>query len=223
MERLKRKPYLFGLVAVLIVIGAAAVRFARPSKAESPRLERYLPADTVGFAEVNDLRSQALKVIDSEAWRAFAKENQAASSLFMMAANHAGALDASYAVALLGAGANADGKPEPQFALVAEFNGAGARRTFENRVLRFAREAEAKGVTTKQEQYGDATINSVTPEGKRGLTRHKVTPATVSKKNTTVGIAIKLAKTVNTLETKGSILSAPCFASSRPSRCTANP
>ena len=169
MERLKRKPYLFGLVAVLIVIGAAAVRFARPSRAQSPRLERYLPADTVGFVEVNDLRTQALKVIDSEAWRAFTKENQAASSLFMMTANHTGALDASYAVALLGVGTNADGKREPQFAVVAEFNGAAARRTFENRVLRLTQNADGKSVETKTEQYGDATINSVTPQGKHGF------------------------------------------------------
>ena len=169
MDRLKSKPFIIAGVAAALLLGLVALQFARPTKAQNPRLERYIPADAVGFVEVNDLRAQALKVIDSEAWREFTKENQAASSLFMMAANHAGALDASYAVALLGAGANAEGKPEPQFALVAEFNGAGARRTFENRVLRFAREAEEKGVTTKQEQYGDTAVNSVTPEGKHGF------------------------------------------------------
>ncbi|PYS79853.1 MAG: hypothetical protein DMF66_01275 [Acidobacteria bacterium] len=169
MERLKRRPYLFGLLAAALVVGLVALSLARPSKARSPRLERYLPADAVGFIEVNDLRAQALKVIESEAWREFTKENQGASSLFMMAANHAGALDASYAVALLGVGANADGHPEPQFALVAEFNGGAARRTFENRVLRFVSQAEEKGVTTKTEQYGDATINFVLPEGKKGF------------------------------------------------------
>jgi hypothetical protein len=169
VDRLKSKPFIIAGVAAALLLLLAALQLARPTKARGARLEHYLPADAVGFVEVNDLRAQALKVIDSEAWREFTKENQAASTLFMMAANHAGALDASYAVALLGAGAGADGKPEPQFALVAEFNGAGARRTFENRVLRFAREAEEKGVLTKTEQYGDATINSVTPEGKRGL------------------------------------------------------
>ena len=158
MERLKRKPLLFGLVAAALVVGLVALSAARPSKAQNPRLERYLPADTVGFVEVNDLRSQALKIIDSEAWRAFTKENQAASSLFMMTANHTGALDASYAVALLGLGAGEDGRPAPQFAVVAEFDGAVARRTFENRVLRFVRESGENGLTTKSEQYGDATI-----------------------------------------------------------------
>src|SRR5438270_909392 len=158
VERLKRKPFLFAVGAAALVLWLAALQFARPSKAESPRLERYLPADAVGFVEVNDLRAQALKVIESEAWREFTKENQGASSLFMMAANHAGALDASYAVALLGVGANADGHPEPQFALVAEFNGGAARRTFENRVRRFVGQAEEKGVTTKTEHYGHATI-----------------------------------------------------------------
>src|SRR5205085_12034073 len=97
------------------------------------------------------------------------KENQAASSLFMMTANHTGALDASYAVALLGLGAGEDGRPAPQFAVVAEFDGTAARRTFENRVLRFVRESGEKGLTTKAEQYGDATINVVTPQGQHGF------------------------------------------------------
>jgi hypothetical protein len=168
VERLKSGKFLFGLAAALLLVGLVAVQFARPTRAENPRLERYLPADTVGFVEVNDLRAQALKVIESEAWREFSKENSAASSLFMMTANHAGALDASYAVALLGTGAREDGKPEPQFVVVAEFNGAGARRTFENRVLRFVSEAEGKGVETKSEKYGDATLNVVTKQGGKG-------------------------------------------------------
>jgi hypothetical protein len=169
VERLKSKPFIIAAVAAALVLSLAAIQLARPSKARGARLERYLPADAVGFVEVNDLRAQALKVIDSEAWREFTKENQAASSLFMMAANHAGALDASYAVALLGAGTTPEGKREPQFALVAEFNGALARRTFENRVLRLVSEAEEKGLTTRTEQYGDASINYVTPEGKHGF------------------------------------------------------
>jgi hypothetical protein len=168
VERLKNRKYLIGFAAVLLIVGLVAVQFARPTKAENPRLERYLPADTVGFVEVNDLRAQALKVIESEAWREFSKENSAASSLFMMGANHVGALDASYAVALLGTGARDDGKPEPQFVVVAEFNSAGARRTFEYRVLRFVSEAEGKGVETKTEKYGDATLNVVTKQGGKG-------------------------------------------------------
>ncbi|HEV3470172.1 MAG TPA: DUF3352 domain-containing protein [Pyrinomonadaceae bacterium] len=168
MNRLKRKPYVFGAAAAALVLGLAALQLARPSRAESPRLERFLPADTVGFVEVNDLRAQAVRVIESEAWREFSKENQAASSLFMMAANHAGALDASYALALVGAGA--DG---PRFVVVAEFNGGGARRTFENRVLRTLREASAEGVTTKTEQHGDVTVNTVTPAGGKGFSYAK--------------------------------------------------
>ena len=169
MNRLKRKPYLFGIGAAALVLALAAWQFARPSRAESPRLERFLPADAVGFVEVNDLRSQALRVIESEAWREFSKENQAASSLFMMAANHAGVLDASYALALVGAGADGRGGAEPQFVVVAEFNGNGARRTFENRVLRLVREANKQGVTTKSEQHGDVTIHTVTPAGRKGF------------------------------------------------------
>ena len=164
MNRLKRKHYIIGVLAGVLVLALVAVQLARPSKAESPRLERFLPADAVGFVQVNDLRSQALRIIESEAWREFSRENAAASSLFMMAANHAGVLDASYAVALLGA--DADG---PQFALVAEFDDWGARYTFQNRVLRLIREANEKGVTTRTEEYGKVTIHSVAPDGRKGF------------------------------------------------------
>ncbi|MDT5156417.1 MAG: hypothetical protein QOH51_774 [Acidobacteriota bacterium] len=165
MERLKSKTFIIVAVALLVVGGVAAAQFARPTKAENPRLERLLPADTVGFIEVNDLRAQALKVIESEAWREFSKENSAASSLFMIGANHAGALDASYAVAMLGVGASESGKPEPQFVVVAKFDGWEARRTFENRVLRFVRDGQSKGVETKTEKYNDVTVNEVSSPG----------------------------------------------------------
>ena len=160
---------MIGLGVLALAIALAAIQFARPSRAESPRLERYLPANTVGFIEVNDLRAQALKVIDSEAWREFTKENESASSLFMIGANHARALDASYAIALLGVGEGASGHPEPQFVLIAEFNDRGARRTFENRVLRLVRESGEGSVTTKTEKHGEATINVVAPQGKHGF------------------------------------------------------
>src|ERR1044071_5207920 len=161
MERLKSKSFILFAAAVLVVVGvAAAVEIARPTKAENPRLERLLPADTVGFVEVTDLRAQALKVIESEAWREFSRENSAASSLFMIGANHAGALDASYAVALLGVGTGEGGRPEPQFVVVAQFDDWGARRTFERRVLSFA--SEEQGVETKTEDYGGAKLKLVT-------------------------------------------------------------
>jgi hypothetical protein len=164
VNRLKRKPYIFGVIAGALALALAAAQFAQPSKAESPRLERFVPAGAVGFVQVNDLRAQALKVIESEAWREFSKENAAASSLFMIGANHAGVLDASYAVALLGA--DAEG---PQFALVAEFDGGDARRTFQNRVLRLVREANKKGVTTRTEQHGEVTINTIAPAESEGF------------------------------------------------------
>ena len=169
MERLKGKTLLIVAAAALLVVGVAAARFAQPTKAENPRLERFLPAETVGFVEVNDLRAQALKVIESEAWREFSKENSAASSLFMIGANHAGALDASYAVALLGVVPAEDGKPEPQFVVVAQFDGWEARRTFENRVLRFVREGQQKGIETKTEEYAKAKLNLVTRQGRPGI------------------------------------------------------
>ncbi|HVF67444.1 MAG TPA: DUF3352 domain-containing protein [Pyrinomonadaceae bacterium] len=168
MERLKSKTFIIA-AAALLVVGLVAVQFARPTKAENPRLERFLPADAVGFVEVNDLRAQALKIIESEAWREFSKENSAASSLFMIGANHAGALDASYALALLGVAAGEDGRPEPQFAVVAQFDGWEARRTFERRVMSFVKEEQKKGVETKTEDYAGAKLNVVTKEGRPGF------------------------------------------------------
>jgi hypothetical protein len=166
VERLKSKSFIMFAAAALVLAGVAAAQLAQPAKAVNPRLERLLPADAIGFVEVTDLRAQALKVIESEAWREFSKENSSASSLFMIGANHAGVLDASYAVALLGVGNNADGRPEPQFVLVGEFDDWESRRTFENRVLRMVRGEQQKGVATETEDYGKAKLNTVTKQGR---------------------------------------------------------
>ena len=166
MERLKSKSFILFAAVVLVLAGVAAAQLARPTKAQNPRLERLLPDNTVGFVEVNDLRAQALKVIESEAWREFSKENSSASSLFMLGANHAGVLDASYAIALLGVSEEAGG---PQFVVVAQFDGWEARRTFENRVLRFVDEAREKGLAIKTEKYEGATLNIFNKEGGRGF------------------------------------------------------
>lgn len=169
MNRLKRKPYIIGLLAGAMLIAFAAWRFAMPSAAEAPRLEQYLPAETVAFVQVSNLRAQALHIIDSEAWGAFSRENQSASSLFMMTVNHTGALDASYALALVGVEAGADGNPQPGFVIVAEFDGNGARRTFENRVLRLVRQAQEKGVEPKTEEYGGVEISLYTKDGRNAF------------------------------------------------------
>lgn len=162
MERLKSKGFILFAAAVLVLVGVAVgVEVARPTKAENPRLERLLPADTVGFVEVTDLRAQALKVIESEAWREFSRENSAASSLFMIGANHAGTLDASYAVALLGFKPNETGKPEPQFVLIGQFNDWQARYTFENRVLRFVKDGQSKNVEAKTEEIDGVRVVTI--------------------------------------------------------------
>src|SRR5215212_5602569 len=171
VERLKSKSFILFAAAVLVLAGvAAAVQLVPTTKAVNPRLERLLPADTVGFVEVNDLRAQALKVIESEAWREFSKENSAASSLFMIGANHAGTLDASYALALLGVSPNAEGKPEPQFVVVAQFNDWQARYTFENRVLRFVKDGQSKGVEAKTEEVDGARVVTVRRNGVQRFT-----------------------------------------------------
>ncbi|MGB8510118.1 MAG: DUF3352 domain-containing protein [Pyrinomonadaceae bacterium] len=169
MERLKSKKLVIGIFGVVLMLALAGWLLASPSSAQGVRFERYMPAETVGFVQVNNLRAQALKVINSEAWHAFTKENQAASSLFMMGANHAGALDASYALALIGTGTGADGQPQPQFALIAEFNDRSAERVFENRFMRVIKESNEKGTTTKTEQYGKRTINVVGKEDRQSF------------------------------------------------------
>ncbi len=171
MERLKSKSFILFAAAVLVLAGVAvATKLARPAKAENPRLERLLPADTVGFVEVNDLRAQALKVIESEAWREFSKQNSEASSLFMIGANHTGTLDASYAVALLGVAPNEAGRPEPQFVVVAQFDDWQARYTFENRVLRFVKDGMSKGVEAKTEEVDGARLVAIKRNGVRRFT-----------------------------------------------------
>jgi nucleotide-binding universal stress UspA family protein len=158
MKSLKRNPFVFGGAVSALVLVFAAWMLATPTAAESPRLERYLPAETIGFVEVNNLRQQALQVMESEAWRAFTQNNQGASALFMMGANHTGALDASYAVALVGAG---EGARQPQFVLVAEFTSAEARKTFENRALRLLRGATEGKTETAAETYSGVSIHSL--------------------------------------------------------------
>ena len=210
MERLRRRPYLFGLAAAAVLLGFAVLMLARPSRAENPRLEKYLPADAVGFVQVSDLRAQALKVIESEAWREFTKQNQTASSLFMMTANHAGALDASYAVALLGPGADAEGRPRPEVILVAEFNDWDARRTFGRRVLSFVREADDKDFNTKEEKYEGAVLNTVTGEGRDGFA-YATTGTTLYLSNSAAAIKRALdvrAKKAPSLETNAAFAQA---------------
>ncbi|HEX8853279.1 MAG TPA: DUF3352 domain-containing protein [Pyrinomonadaceae bacterium] len=163
MKSVKRNPFVFGGAACALVLVFAAWMLAQPTAAESPRLERYLPAETIGFVEVNNLRQQALQVMDSEAWRAFTQNNQAAGALFMMGANHTGVLDASYAVALVGAGegASADGARHPQFVLVAEFTSAEARKTFENRALRMLRQVKDSNAAAQAETYSGVEIHTL--------------------------------------------------------------
>lgn len=169
MDRLKRKHYVVGMVLGALLLAFGALMVAMPSKAEAPRLEQKLPADTVGFVQVSNLRAQALNIIETEAWRAFSRENQSASALFMMAVNHTGALDASYALALLGAETGADGNPQPGFVLVAEFDGWESRRTFENRVLKLTKQANEKGVDKTTEEYGDEEIVVLTKDGRNEI------------------------------------------------------
>lgn len=169
MNRLKRKPYVVGMVLGALALVFGAVMLAKPSAAEAPRLEQYLPADAVGFVQVSHLRAQALHIIESEAWRAFSRENQSASSLLMMGLNHANVLDASYAVALLGTEADERGNPRPAIVLVGEFDDESDRREFQQMYLQLGRRVNAKGVEANSEEYAGAKV-TVVKEGAEGFT-----------------------------------------------------
>ncbi len=170
MNRLKRKSFVVGIILGALALVFGVVMLAKPSKAEAPRLEAYLPSDTVGFVQVSDLRAQALHIIESEAWRAFSQENQSASSLMMMALNHANVLDASYAVALLGTEADEKGNPRPAFVLVGEFDSETNRRQFQHLFLQLGRRVNARGVESNSEEYGNAKITVVKEAGGEAFT-----------------------------------------------------
>jgi len=141
----------------LLVVGVAAWKFAVPSRAEAPHMERYLPATTLAFIQVHDLREQTLHIADSDAWKEFSKTNPSASSLFLMAANHTGLLDASYAIAVTGVNVN-NGQPQPSFALIAEFSSDDTRRAFERRVLSLIQHPNNSNTPAKTEDYGNVHI-----------------------------------------------------------------
>lgn len=159
MKRFDKKSVAAIGVTGLALLAVVAWQFAMPSRAEAPHLERYLPANTIAFVQVHDLRAQALNVADSEAWHEFAKTNPSASSLFLIGANHAGILDASYALALTGVTIR-DGQPHANVALIAEFGSSDARATFERRVLKLSFEERRSGAKGKTELYDGIPIES---------------------------------------------------------------
>lgn len=165
MKRFNRKSSIAIGLASLAILAIVAWRFALPTHAEAPHLERYLPASTIAFVQVHDLRAQALNVADSEAWHEFAKSNPSASALFLMGANHSGILDASYAIALTGATLQ-DGRLRPSVALIAEFNSGEARAEFERRVLRFGEFGRRAAAQRPANLYGDVQIESAGPADK---------------------------------------------------------
>src|SRR5581483_6260673 len=151
-----RKSLLVILSVGVLVIGLAAWKFAASSKAEAPHLERYLPASTIGFVQVYNLRAQTLNIAESDAWKEYSKTNPTATSLLLMGANHAGLLDASYAVALTGVNI-VNGKPEPGFALVGEATDGNSRDTF-RRLLGMLSQGTKGSADATTEQYGTYTI-----------------------------------------------------------------
>jgi hypothetical protein len=156
----KLKSLFIILTIGLMVVGVAAWKFAVTSRAEAPHMERYLPATTLAFIQVHDLREQTLHIADSDAWKEFSKSNPSASSLFLMAANHTGLLDASYAVAVTGVTVG-NGEPEPNFALIAEFSSEDTRRSFERRILGPLQHAGGSNNPAKTEDYGNVHIKVI--------------------------------------------------------------
>jgi hypothetical protein len=157
----KRRTLSLILVVGLITGGFIAWRFARASSAEAPHLERFLPAGTIGFVQVRNLRAQTLQIADSEAWQELLRQNPTAGPLFLMGANHSGILDASYAVAWLGMEMR-DGLQVPKGVLLVEFSSSHSRRTFEHRLWEHWKSASEP----TKEAYDDFVIQSwSTPRG----------------------------------------------------------
>lgn len=130
----RKKTILLTTVFVCFALAIITWQFTKPTAAGPPRLERFLPAAALGFIQAYDLRSQTLHITESEAWRALLEENPTAGPLLLMSANHAGVLDASYAVALCGLEMQNE-KPAPVGALLAHFNSRFSLGIFERRLL----------------------------------------------------------------------------------------
>src|SRR5215472_14521807 len=106
----KYKSLLITVTIAVLVVGVVAWKFVGRSRADAPHLERYLPSSTIAFIQVYNLRAETLNIAESDAWKEYSKTNPTATSLLLMGANHAGILDASYALALTGVG-NVNAKP----------------------------------------------------------------------------------------------------------------
>jgi len=72
------RKWLFWFVAVLLVAGAAWVSWNRPRKVD---MASYVPAESVGYIEANDLAQIAEGLSKTEAWRALAEPLGAAREL----------------------------------------------------------------------------------------------------------------------------------------------
>jgi len=130
----KKKTLLLITVAVCFILAIVAWQFTKPSAAGPPRLERFLPSTTLGFLQAYDLRAQTLHITQSTAWSALLEQDPMAGPLLLMGANHAGIMDASYALALVGLDVQG-GHPAPQAALLGHFNSTTSLRMFEHRLL----------------------------------------------------------------------------------------
>jgi hypothetical protein len=147
------------LLSTAILTGGIATTSWVVSRAssEQPMLERFLPADTIAFVEVSDLRALALRIARSDAWQQFARIHPTATSVFLVGANHSGILDASYALALV-ASRTADGRIFAEPVLVALFDSTEARRVFERRALELWSRDGQKRTLAPEERYGDAEV-----------------------------------------------------------------
>lgn len=157
MVKPRKKTLILLTVVILIGSGLTASRFVSRSAAAVHRLERYLPADTIAFIEVPDLRTLALRIAESDAWQQFARANPTATSAFLIGANHSGILDAGYAAALL-TSQSPDGHASPELVLVAEFDSTDARRLFERRALQLRQRYGRARPLLPNERYADADI-----------------------------------------------------------------
>ncbi len=90
------------LVGASLMVTVGVILFWQlAGRASGPHMERYLPAGTLAFVEVADLSDQALRLVETKAWRIFSETYPELATGFLMSANYSGLLRASGAAALI--------------------------------------------------------------------------------------------------------------------------
>jgi hypothetical protein len=112
-----KKPIIIGVLIAAVAVPVLFWQLA--GRASSPRLERFLPADTLAFVEAANLSEQTLRLVETKAWQAFSKHNPELATGALLGANYSGLLRADVAAAMIRLRAG-DHRVEPIAVILAE-------------------------------------------------------------------------------------------------------